>query len=85
MQVVVWSSAVWVWQAGDESKTEITAVNHVEGKNILWKSMIANRGQEQDDSLKEIIESASSEPFLGFILITTTRLFKKWLHPVFEL
>ncbi len=24
--------------------------------------MIANRGQEQDDSLKEIIESASSEP-----------------------
>ncbi len=62
MPAVVWSSAVWVWQAGDESKTEITAVNHVEGKNILWKSMIANRGQEQDDSLKEIIESASSEP-----------------------
>jgi len=54
---------------GDESKTEMTATNHVVGKNFLWKSMlrimksmIANRGQEQYDKLKEIIESASSEP-----------------------
>ena len=54
---------------GNESKTEITATNHVEGKNLLWKSMlrimksmIANRGQEQYDKLKEIIESAPSEP-----------------------
>ena len=62
-------SDVEVKFTGDESKTEITATNHVEGKNLLWKSMlrimksmIANRGQEQYDKLKEIIESAPSEP-----------------------
>ncbi len=44
---------------GNESKTEITATNHVEGKNLLWKStlrlmksMIANRGQGQYDKPK---------------------------------
>lgn len=62
-------SDVEVKFTGDESKTEIIATNHVEGKNLLWKStlrlmkfMIANRGQEQYDKLKEIIESAPSEP-----------------------
>ncbi|MCH7675873.1 SRPBCC family protein [candidate division KSB1 bacterium] len=62
-------SDVKVKFTGDESKTEITATIHVEGKNLLWKStlrlmksMIANRGQRQYDKLKEIIESASSEP-----------------------
>ena len=62
-------SDVEVKFTGDESKTEITATIHVEGKNLLWKSrlrlmksMIANRGQRQYDKLKEIIESASSEP-----------------------
>jgi len=45
-------SDVEVKFTGDESKTEITATIHVEGKNLLWKStlrlmksMIANRGQ----------------------------------------
>ena len=62
-------SDVKVKFTGDESKTEITATIHVEGKNLLWKStlrlmksMIANRGQGQYNKLKEIIESASSEP-----------------------
>ena len=62
-------SDVEVKFTGDESKTEITATIHVEGKNLLWKStlrlmksMIANRGQGQYNKLKEIIESASSEP-----------------------
>ena len=53
-------SDVEVKFTGDESKTEITATNHVEGKNLLWKgmlrimkSMLANRWQEQYDKLKE--------------------------------
>ncbi len=55
--------------AGDNTRTEITAINHIEGKNLIWKSvlrlmksMVVNRGQEQYNKLKEIIESAPSEP-----------------------
>lgn len=62
-------SEVEVKFTGDESKTEITATSFIKGKNLFWKStlrlmksMVVNRGQEQYDKLKEIIESAPSEP-----------------------
>lgn len=61
-------SDVEVKFTGNDERTEIIATNLVEGKNLVWKSllrlmksMLANRGQEQYDKLKEIIESAPSE------------------------
>ena len=62
-------SDVEVKFTGDESKTEITATNHVEGKNLLWKgmlrimkSMLATVGRSSTTNLKKIIASAPSEP-----------------------
>jgi len=54
--------------SGDGEKTEIVAMNHIEGKNLIWKSILRlsksnmkKRGQEVYNKLKNLIEASAAE------------------------
>ncbi len=54
--------------SGDDQKTEIVALNHMDGKNLIWKSILRlskssmeKRGQLVYDNLKSLIERKIAE------------------------
>ncbi len=61
-------ATVQVKFSGNRKMTEILAITKVEGKNLLWKSLLrlsksrmVERGQETYDNLKRIIEASDSK------------------------